>query len=117
MQRIMLRSKIHRAVVTGADLDYEGSIGISPELIGAAGLLPFEKVEIYNINNGSRIATYVIEGESGEVTLNGAAARHAQPGDRIIIAAYCHCSEEEARTVEPTVVLVGGSNRDFREKT
>jgi len=116
MNRTMLLSKIHGAVVTGADLEYEGSIGISPELIAAADLLPYERVEVYNITNGERLATYVIVGEPGEITLNGAAARKALIGDRIIIAAYTTCDEEAARTHEPAVVLVGKDNHDFRLK-
>ena len=86
MRLSFLKSKIHRAVVTDARLDYEGSISIDPRLCEAARLHPFERVEIYNCNNGARIATYVIHGQPGEICLNGAAARHAQTGDRIIIA-------------------------------
>lgn len=110
MMRTMLKSKIHRAVVTGSDLNYEGSIAIDTELCKAADLLEFEKVEIYNINNGARFSTYVIPGRRGEVSLNGAAARMVQPGDLIIIASYVNLSDEEAKKIMPKLVMVGESN-------
>jgi aspartate 1-decarboxylase len=111
MTLTMLKCKIHRAVVTGARLDYEGSIALCPELIAAAGLRAFERVEIYDVNNGARLATYVIVGEPGEVCLNGAAARLVQPGDLVIIAAYCTVDEREADAHRPRVVLVDAGNR------
>ena len=91
MQRQMLKSKIHRARVTGTELYYEGSISIDPVLLEAADILPGEKVEVLNLNNGSRIETYAIKGKknSGEVCLNGPSARFACPGDEIIVLAYC----------------------------
>ena len=95
MKLTFLKCKIHRAVVTDANLDYEGSISIDPRLCEAAGLHTFERVEIYNCNNGARIATYVIHGKPGEICLNGAAARHAQVGDRVIIACYAELEPGE----------------------
>ena len=107
----MLKAKIHRATVTDADLNYEGSISICPKLIAAAGLRLFETVDIYNINNGARFTTYVIQGKDGEICLNGAAARLVQRGDLVIIANYAHYSEEEADRHEPKVVFVDDRNR------
>lgn len=107
----MLRTKIHRATVTGADLSYEGSVSICPELIKASGLLINERVDIYNCNNGARFSTYVIKGKKGEICLNGAAARHVQKGDLVIICSYCGLSMEEAKKHEPTVVFVDSANR------
>lgn len=106
----MLRAKLHRAKVTGADLDYEGSISICPDLIKASGFLINEKVDIYNCNNGARFSTYVIKGRKGEICLNGAAARHVQRGDLVIICSYCGVSMEEAKKHEPTVVFVDEKN-------
>jgi aspartate 1-decarboxylase len=107
----MLKAKIHRATVTGADLDYEGSIALGPELRRAAGVLPFEKVEIFNCNNGERFATYVIAGNDGEVSVNGAAARLVQPGDIVIIVAYVEVEADQATSHRPVVVLVDEHNR------
>lgn len=113
MERIILKSKIHRATVTEADLNYEGSITIDRDLIDAAGMLPYEKVDIYNITYGTRFSTYIIEGErgSGVICLNGAAARMVSVGDLIIIACYVNMSEAEAVGHEPTVVLVDENNK------
>lgn len=107
----MLRTKIHRATVTGADLNYEGSVSICPDLIKASGLLINEKVDIYNCNNGARFSTYVIKGKKGELCLNGAAARHVQKGDLVIICSYCGMSFEEAQKHDPKVVFVDEKNR------
>jgi len=107
----MLKSKIHRATVTGADLDYEGSISISLSLIEAAGLLPWERVDVYDVSNGQRFSTYVILGKEGEICLNGAAARLVQRGDLVIIASYCDVDAAEAKAHKPRVVLVDGANR------
>ncbi|MCX7978140.1 MAG: aspartate 1-decarboxylase, partial [Bdellovibrionaceae bacterium] len=107
----MLKCKIHRATVTGADLRYEGSISIDPNLIKAAGLLPNEQVDIYNCNNGARFTTYVIEGGPGEICLNGAAARLVQPGDEVIICAYAAMDEKTARRHKPKVIFVDKLNR------
>lgn len=111
MRLTFLKCKIHRATVTDANLEYEGSVSIDPELCRRAGLLPFERVEIYNCNNGARIATYVIHGGEGEICLNGAAARHAQPGDKVILCAYAELEPEEAAAHEPTLVYVDEANR------
>ncbi|WP_295905537.1 aspartate 1-decarboxylase [uncultured Bdellovibrio sp.] len=111
MNLSMLRAKIHRATVTGADLDYEGSVSICPDLIKASGLLINERVDIYNCNNGARFSTYVILGNKGEICLNGAAARHVQRGDLVIICSYCGLSLEEAKKHEPSVVFVDNKNR------
>jgi aspartate 1-decarboxylase len=113
----MLKAKIHRATVTGADLDYEGSIALGPELRRAAGILPFEKVEIFNCNNGERFATYVIAGTDGEVAVNGAAARLVQPGDIVIIVAYVEVEAGEAASHCPVVVLVDEHNRIREQRT
>jgi aspartate 1-decarboxylase len=109
----LMKGKIHRARVTGADLHYEGSISIDPALIEAAGFLVNERVDIYNINNGARFSTYVIPAPrgSGEIGLNGAAARLALPGDLVIIVAYAQMSEAEAKSFTPRVVLVDEHNR------
>ena len=106
----VLKSKIHRAVVTGADLNYEGSIAIDKKLIKAANLNKFERVEIYNINNGERFATYVIEGKDGEISLNGAAARLVQKDDLIIIACYAQLDEKEIKSFKPKIVFVDRKN-------
>ncbi|MBX2988396.1 MAG: aspartate 1-decarboxylase [Bdellovibrionaceae bacterium] len=115
MNLSLLKCKIHRATVTQADLNYEGSVSVCPDLIAAAGLLLNERVDIYNCNNGARFSTYVIQGRKGEICLNGAAARHVLPGDLVIICAYCGLTAEEARRHEPTVVFVDGKNR-IKEK-
>jgi aspartate 1-decarboxylase len=112
MQRIMFKSKIHRATITQAELHYEGSLTIDLDLMDAADLLPYEKVAIVNINNGERLETYVIPGERGSKTIcmNGAAARKGVIGDRIIIISYASMSEEEATEYAPTIVLVNEFN-------
>lgn len=111
MLRTMMKSKIHRATVTGADLDYEGSISIDKNLIEMADLLINERVEIYNCNNGARFATYVIPGEPGQICLNGAAARHAHRGDIVIIVSYAQMDTEAARNFEQKVILVDEKNQ------
>lgn len=114
MYRTLLKSKIHRAVVTGSDLNYEGSIAIDMALCREANLVEFEKVDIYNINTGARFSTYVIPGSPGEISLNGAAARMVQPGDRIIIASYVQVKEEELNAFRPKVVLVDDDNKSLQ---
>lgn len=111
--RTMMKSKIHRARVTQVNLDYEGSITIDRMLMDAGDLLPFERVEVLNINNGARFSTYTIEGEanSGVIGLNGAAARLVAKGDIVIILSYCQVSDDEAVTMRPTVVHVDRENR------
>ncbi len=109
----MLRSKIHRATLTGTDLDYEGSIAIDRNLIEVAQLLPGEQVHVLNVNNGSRLVTYVIEAPAGSGTmlLNGPAARLAVPGDKVVVLSYAGMSEEEARSWKPLVIYVDEKNR------
>lgn len=111
MRITMLKSKIHRATVTDANLNYEGSVSIDPALCEAAHLLPFERVEIYNCSNGERFATYVILGQPGEICLNGAAARLVHKGDLVIIAAYADFASDEAFAHQPQLVMVDGKNQ------
>lgn len=109
----MFHAKIHRARVTEADLHYVGSVTVDQELLEAAGILPYEQVDIYDIINGARLTTYALPGErgSGEIKINGAAAHLVRPGDLVILVAYGVFEEEEARSLKPTVVLVDESNR------
>ena len=114
MRRTLFKSKIHRATVTQADLDYEGSVTIDSELMRAADILPFEKVHIWNRTNGSRLETYALEAPagSGVICVNGAAAHHAKPGDIVIIATFAEAADEvEARAWTPKVVHVDAQNR------
>lgn len=111
MMLTMLKAKIHRATITDADLNYEGSITIDRALCKAAGLLPFEQVDIYNCNNGARFTTYVIEGETGEICVNGAAARMVHKGDLVIIACYAGFTPDEAQKWQPTLVFVDEDNK------
>jgi aspartate 1-decarboxylase len=110
---MMMNSKLHRATVTEANLNYVGSVTIDSDLLDAAGMLPNEKVHIVNNNNGARFETYIIAGErgSGVICVNGAAARLVQKGDIVIIISYAYVSEEEARTHQPTVLLMDEQNR------
>jgi aspartate 1-decarboxylase len=107
--RDICKSKIHRAVVTGADLNYVGSVGIDQELLDRTDIIPGEKVSIWNINNGERIETYAISlaRGSGQVVINGAAARHFHPGDKVIIVAFCLTDEK----IEPRMIAVDDQNR------
>jgi aspartate 1-decarboxylase len=111
--RTMLKSKIHRARVTQVNLGYEGSITIDKSLLEASDILPFERVEVLNINNGARFSTYAIEGEdsSGVICANGAAARLVAKGDIVIILSYCQIADDEAMVVTPTRVYVDSRNR------
>ncbi len=111
MKITLMKSKLHRATCTEADLNYEGSISIDPGLIESAQFYAYERVDIYNINNGERFSTYVIPGKPGQIGLNGAAARLVQPGDRLIIVSYAEFSPEEAREYRPRVVLLEENNR------
>jgi aspartate 1-decarboxylase len=113
MRRTLLKSKIHRAVLTGADLHYEGSIQIDTDLMAAADLVPFERVQVLNVASGARLETYVIEGEpgAGEVCLNGPAARLGCVGDLVIIASYADYEASEIVDHVPTIVLVDEKNR------
>ncbi|RLC94814.1 MAG: aspartate 1-decarboxylase [Chloroflexi bacterium] len=118
MMRTMLKGKIHRARVTGGNISYEGSITVDRNLMEAADILPYELVHVLDINNGARFQTYVIEGEpgSGEIVLNGAAARLVAKGDLVIILAYCTVSEEEARHIQPRLVYVDANNAIVEQK-
>lgn len=113
MFRMMMNSKLHRATVTEADLNYVGSITIDSELLDAAGMYPNEKVHVVNNNNGARFETYIIAGDpgSGVICVNGAAARLVQRGDVVIILSYVYVTEEEARTHEPTVLIMDEDNK------
>ncbi len=112
MQRQMLKAKLHRATVTEADLSYEGSLTIDKELMDTVGIMPFERVHIYNINNGERFDTYAIVGVpgSGVIGLNGAAARKGMVGDQVIICTYGLFTEEEAQGCQPMIVLLDERN-------
>jgi len=112
MRRTMLGGKIHRATVTHADVDYEGSITIDSDLMEAAGFLPNEVVHVWNASNGARLTTYVIPGPAGQgdVCVNGAAAHHARPGDLVIVATFVELDDAEARAWEPRVVFVDERN-------
>lgn len=115
----ILKSKIHRVTVTDANLNYVGSITIDPLLMEAAHILPNEKVQVVNNNNGARIETYAIEGKrgAGEICLNGAAARHFVPGDIVLIITYAMMTEEEAKTFKPTVIFPDTSTNKLTEGT
>ncbi len=117
MNITLLKAKIHRAVVTQADLDYVGSITIDSDLLQESGILEYEKVEIADIDNGSRFETYAIAGEkgSGIICLNGAAAKCVNVGDKIIIMAYANMTPEEAKSHKPTVIFVDKDNRIVRK--
>jgi len=117
MRRMMLMGKVHRATVTDANLNYEGSLTLDPDLMEAAGMLPYEQVQVLDVDNGARLTTYLIEGErsTGQVCINGAAARLVAPGDKVIVVAYAEMEDEEARSHTPRVVLVDGANRPITE--
>jgi aspartate 1-decarboxylase len=117
MQIILLKSKIHRATVTQADLDYVGSITIDSNLLRESGIQEYEKVEIADITNGNRLETYAIAGEAGSgiICLNGAAAKLVNPGDKIIIMAYANMTPEEAKSHKPTVIFVDDNNAITRK--
>ena len=111
MLRPFLRVKLHRATVTDANLEYEGSIEIDPALLKEAGIVPYEQVAISNLNNGERFDTYVIPGKKGEMCLNGPTARKGQPGDKIIIFAYCMLDESEIKNHKPRIIKLDDKNR------
>lgn len=119
MDRIMLKSKLHRATITEACLDYEGSIAIDETLMEAADFLPYERVDIYNVSNGERFSTYVIKGkrDSGIICLNGAAARKGSKGDLIIIASYVNVEDREARNWKAHCVFLDEKNRIKKKKS
>lgn len=109
----MFKAKIHRATVTHADLEYEGSVSISGELLDAAGILEHEQVHIWNVTRGTRLQTYALRGDddSGIICINGAAAHHAAPGDKVIIATFAEVEAEAAKAWKPTCIFVDGQNR------
>jgi len=113
MLRELLRAKVHRATVTETNVNYEGSLTLDENLMRQAGMLPYERIDVYNADSGTRFSTYLIAGEagSGVVCVNGAAAHLARPGERVIIASYATLTQEEIASHRPTVVLVDGSNR------
>lgn len=111
--RKMLHAKIHRATVTHADLSYEGSITLAPELLDASGILPYEAVDIWDVTNGNRLQTYAIEGQAGtcDISINGAAAHLIKPGDIVIIAAFSFLTDQQAQQIVPKVVFVDERNQ------
>jgi aspartate 1-decarboxylase len=113
MIRAFLRSKIHRATVTHVDVDYEGSLSLDEDLMTAAGLWPYERVDVWNVSNGERFSTYIIRGEKGsrQVKVFGAAGRKAKVGDTIIVAAYAYLEDGEVEFFTPKIVLLGAGNR------
>ena len=113
MLRLMLRAKIHRATVTDANLEYEGSLTVDPLLLETAGILPYEQVSVSNLNNGERFETYVIPGKrgGGEVVLNGPTARKGAKGDKVIVFCYEYYSQDELKTFKPKLVYVDAANR------
>ena len=119
MERRFFKSKIHRATVTDANLNYEGSLSIDQDLMDAADILPFEKLDVVNISTGDRFTTYAIRGKrgSGEICLNGGAARKGQPGDLVIIITYVNLREEEIEEFKTTAVLVDNQNKILSVKT
>ncbi len=116
MLRYILLSKLHRGTVTECDINYNGSIKIDPDLLDAAAMRPFERVEIFNVNNGARFSTYIIEGErgSGEIAINGAAARMAMAGDKVIIINYGLMDENEAKDHQPRIVILDDNNKPVK---
>ena len=112
----LLKAKLHRACTTHAELDYEGSCAIDGDLLESAGILPYEQIEIYNVGNGERFSTYAIRAESGSrvISVNGAAAHKAQPGDRLIICAYARMSEAEAHAHKPRLIYLDEHNQVTR---
>lgn len=116
MQLTMLKCKVHRACVTHAELDYEGSCAIDRELMELAGILPYEQIQIYNIANGERFTTYAIEAQAGSrvISINGAAAHRASPGDRIIICAYAVIDQQDLASFKPSLVYTDEHNRVLR---
>ena len=109
----LMKAKIHRAAVTQADLEYEGSISIDATLLRESGILPYEQVHVYDVNNGNRFVTYAIEApkDSGTICVNGAAARLVSPGDKVIIVSFAQMTTDEARTHHPRVLLVNDKNQ------
>jgi len=115
MQIQVFRAKIHRARVTDANLDYEGSISVGRDLLAASTIRVYEKIQVVNLNNGARFETYVIEGNDGEICLNGPAARLGQKGDLVILIAYAQVDFDTADKVEPVIVAVDAQNRPVKK--
>ncbi len=115
MKRKFLYAKVHRMIVTQADLEYEGSLTLDVALMEAAGMLPYQAIDVYNVTQGTRFSTYLIEGArgGGDCCVNGAAAHLADPGDRIIIAAYADLEDDEVASHRPRLVFIGDENTDF----
>lgn len=113
MNREMLRAKIHRIRVTECDVDYEGSLTLDPDIMRAAAMVPYERIDVYDVDNANRFSTYLIEGQpgSGDCCVNGAAARLVEPGDKLILASYCRIEDEDLATHQPVVVLVQEGNK------
>lgn len=113
MRRHMMKSKLHRATVTAAELHYEGSLTVDADLLDAADILPHEQIHVWDVTNGTRLTTYALPGKrgSGEVCVNGAGAHLIRPGDIVIIATFADYDDAEARALKPTVVLLGEGNR------
>jgi aspartate 1-decarboxylase len=116
MQRTMMKSKIHRATITGADIDYVGSITLDRDLMALADIREFEQVAVLDIDNGARFETYAMEGAPGDVILNGAAARLVEPGHRVIVISYASYSEDELAGYAPIIVHVDEANRPISER-
>jgi aspartate 1-decarboxylase len=119
MKLTLMKAKIHRATITEADLNYEGSISVDEDLLDAAGILPYEKVDVLDINNGARFTTYAIAAPrgSGAIQVNGAAARKVYKGDLVIIIAYCGMSADKAKNFKPKVVMVDNNNSLYTKLT
>jgi len=113
MNRQMLRSKIHRISVTERDVEYEGSLTLDPDLMRQAGMVPYERIDVYDVDNANRFSTYLIEGEPGsdDCCVNGAAARLVNMGDKLILASYCAVEDKDVATHQPRIVIVGEDNR------
>jgi aspartate 1-decarboxylase len=118
MIRAFLRSKIHRATVTHVDIEYEGSLSLDENLMTAAGLWPFERVEVWNVSNGERFSTYIVQGQKGsrQVEVYGAAGRKVNVGDKIIIASYAYLEDSEVEFFTPKIILMGEGNKIARIK-
>lgn len=110
-KRCFLSAKLHRATITEANVNYQGSLAICPHLLAASGILPHERVDVYNLENGERLTTYALQGQAEEICLNGAAALKGRPGQKVIIATYVWLDEQEMQSFEPKVVLVGKDNK------
>lgn len=113
MNRQMLRSKLHRISVTECNVEYEGSLTLDPDLMREAGMVPYERIDVYDVDNANRFSTYLIEGESGggDCCVNGAAAHLVRVGDKLILASYCVVEDKDVATHQPQIVIVGEGNR------